>query len=110
MAEILIIDDHDSIREGLELLLRRRGHRTRSAESGQRGLELLEEEAADLVITDLRMSRMNGMEVLERVKASTPETEVMVITAHGSIDTGRAEEIEICCQDAELVHMGVSVG
>jgi len=86
MAEILIIDDHDSIREGLELLLRRRGHRTRSAESGQRGLELLEEEAADLVITDLRMSRMNGMEVLERVKASTPETEVMVITAHGTIE------------------------
>ena len=86
MAEILIIDDHDSVREGLELLLRRRGHRTRSAESGLRGLELLEEEEADLVITDLKMSHMNGMEVLERVKASTPETEVMVITAHGTIE------------------------
>ena len=65
MAEILIIDDHDSVREGLELLLRRRGHRTRSAESGQIGLELLEEEEADLVITDLKMSHMDGMEVLE---------------------------------------------
>jgi DNA-binding NtrC family response regulator len=86
MAEILIIDDHDSMREGLELLLRRRGHRTRSAESGQRGLDLLEEEGADLVITDLKMSHMSGMEVLERVKASVPETEVMVITAHGTIE------------------------
>jgi two-component system, NtrC family, response regulator HydG len=86
MAEILIIDDHDAMREGLELLLSRRGHRTRTAESGARGLELHEEEAADLVITDLKMARMNGIEVLEKVKALTPQTEVMVITAHGTIE------------------------
>jgi len=86
MAEILIIDDHDSMREGLELLLRRRGHRTRSAESGKRGLSLLQEEPADLVITDLKMARMNGIEVLRRVKEATPDTEVMVITAHGTIE------------------------
>jgi two-component system response regulator HydG len=86
MAEILIIDDHDSMREGLELLLRRRGHRTRAAESGIRGLELLSEETADLVITDLKMARMDGMEVLRQVKRDMPETEVMVITAHGTIE------------------------
>jgi len=86
MAEILIIDDHDSMREGLELLLRRRGHRTRSAESGKRGLELLGEEPAELVITDLKMARMDGIEVLRRVKEATGDTEVMVITAHGTIE------------------------
>lgn len=86
MADILIIDDHDSMREGLELLLRRRGHRTRSAESGKRGLELLGEEPTDLVITDLKMARMDGIEVLRRVKEATPATEVMVITAHGTIE------------------------
>jgi len=86
MSEILIIDDHDSMREGLELLLRRRGHRTRSAESGKRGLQLLSEEAADLVITDLKMARMDGIEVLRRVKQDMPETAVMVITAHGTIE------------------------
>ncbi len=86
MAEILIIDDHDSVREGLELLLRRRGHRTRSAESGARGLELLAEEGADLVITDLKMAHMDGIEVLKRVKERTPETDVMVISAHGTIE------------------------
>ena len=86
MAEILIIDDHDSMREGLELLLRRRGHRTRSAESGIRGLELLQEEPASLVITDLKMARMDGMEVLRRVKEHDGEIEVMVITAHGTIE------------------------
>ena len=86
MADILIIDDHDSMREGLELLLRRRGHRTRSAESGKRGLELLGEEPAALVITDMKMARMDGIEVLRRVKEGAPDTEVMVITAHGSIE------------------------
>jgi two-component system response regulator HydG len=86
MAEILIIDDHDSMREGLELLLRRRGHRTRSAESGARGLELIDQEPAELVITDLKMARMDGIEVLRRVKQATPDVEVMVITAHGTIE------------------------
>jgi two-component system response regulator HydG len=86
MADILIIDDHDSMREGLELLLRRRGHRTRSAESGKRGLDLMEEATADLVITDLKMAPLDGIEVLRRVKKATPETLVMVITAHGTIE------------------------
>ena len=87
MAEILIIDDHDSMREGLELLLRRRGHRIRSAEGGKRGLDLLAEAPADLVITDLKMARMDGLEVLRRVKEASADTEVMVITAHGTIET-----------------------
>ena len=87
MAHVLIIDDHDSMREGLELLLRRRGHRTRSAESGKRGLELLGEGSADLVITDLKMARMDGIEVLRQVKEASADTEVMVITAHGTIET-----------------------
>ena len=87
MAQVLIIDDHDSVREGLELLLRRRGHRTLSAEGGQRGLDLLEEEGADLVITDLRMTHVDGMEVLRRVKEGSPGTDVLVMTAYGTIET-----------------------
>ena len=78
MAQVLIIDDHDSMREGLELLLRKRGHRTRSAESGMRGLEMLADDEAAVVITDLKMARMNGIEVLKQVKQTYPETEVMV--------------------------------
>ena len=86
MAQVLIIDDHDSVREGLELHLRRRGHRTLSAEGGQRGLDLLEEEGADLVITDLRMAQVDGMEVLRRVREKSPATDVLVITAYGTIE------------------------
>lgn len=87
MAQILIIDDHDSMREGLELLLRRRGHRTRSADGGAQGLSLLEEEEADLVITDLKMAQMDGMQVLKAVKDLNPSTDVLVITAYGTIET-----------------------
>ena len=86
MAQVLIIDDHDTIREGLELLLRKHGHRTYSAESGRRGLDLLREHGADLVITDLRMAGLDGIEVLRQVRARAPDTDVMVITAFGTVD------------------------
>jgi two-component system response regulator HydG len=86
MANVLIIDDHDSMREGLELLLRRRGHKTSSAEAGERGLSLLEETGADLVITDLKMAKMDGIQVLKEVRQRHPDVEVLVITAYGTIE------------------------
>ncbi|MFV2006138.1 MAG: sigma-54-dependent transcriptional regulator [Longimicrobiales bacterium] len=86
MSQVLIIDDHDSMREGLELLLRRRGHRTLSAEGGEQGLQLLTDEGADLVITDLKMAKIDGIEVLKSVKEHFPLVEVLVITAFGTIE------------------------
>ena len=85
--QVLIIDDHDSVREGLELLMRRRGHRTVSATDGQEGLRILEEQGADLVITDLKMARVDGIQVLEGVKNAAPATDVLVITGHGTVET-----------------------
>lgn len=85
-GQILIIDDNDTMREGLELLLRRREHATLSAEGGKEGLRLLQDEGADLVITDLKMARVDGMKVLEEVKKSSPDTEVLVITGHGTVE------------------------
>jgi two-component system response regulator HydG len=86
MAQVLIIDDHDSMREGLELLLRRRGHKTVSADAGERGLALLDETGADLVITDLKMAKMDGIQVLRKVRERYPDVEVLVITAYGTIE------------------------
>lgn len=86
MSQVLIIDDHDSMREGLELLLRKRGHRTLSAEGGEQGLQLLTDEGADLVITDLKMAKVDGIEVLRSVKKNFPLVEVLVITAFGTIE------------------------
>ena len=87
MANILIIDDHDSMREGLEIHLRRRGHRIFAASGGQAGLDLLHESPIDLVITDLKMAKVDGMQVLRTVKETAPETEVLVITGYGTIET-----------------------
>jgi two-component system response regulator HydG len=86
MAQVLIIDDHDSMREGLELLLRRRGHKTISADGGRRGLDLMDELGADLVITDLKMAKMDGIQVLTEVRNRFPDVEVLVITAYGTIE------------------------
>ena len=83
---VLIIDDHDSVREGLELLMRRRGHKTLSATGGKEGLRIVHDEGADLVITDLKMARVDGMKVLAEVKGSSPNTDVLVITGHGTIE------------------------
>jgi len=83
---ILIVDDHDSMREGLELLMRRRGHRTLSARGGREGLALLHSQGADLVITDLKMARVDGMKVLRDVKKHSPDTEVLVITGYGTME------------------------
>lgn len=83
---VLIIDDHDSMREGLELLMRRRGHKTLSARGGREGLRLLHDEGADLVITDLKMARVDGMKVLEEVKKTAPDTDVLLITGYGTIE------------------------
>ncbi|HEY7821031.1 MAG TPA: sigma-54 dependent transcriptional regulator [Vicinamibacteria bacterium] len=87
MAQVLIIDDHDSMREGLELLLRRRGHHTLSAATGKAGLDLLADSQADLVITDLKMKSMDGLEVLRAVKSRSPSTEVLMITGYGTVET-----------------------
>ena len=87
MGTVLIIDDHDSMREGLELLLRRRGHRTLGARNGKEGLELLADCAdVELVVADLKMAPVDGMQVLREVCERSPGTDVLIITAYGSVE------------------------
>jgi DNA-binding NtrC family response regulator len=87
MATVLIIDDHDSMREGLELLLRRRGHSTLAACNGAEGLEILAgKDDIDLVVADLKMEPVDGMEVLRAVGERAPGTDVLIITAYGSVE------------------------
>lgn len=86
-AEIVIVEDEQNIRTALATMLEKRGYRARTAANGAEGLAMLEESPADLVVTDLRMSGMGGMEFLRRVKGKYPETEVVVMTAYGSVET-----------------------
>jgi DNA-binding NtrC family response regulator len=87
---ILIVDDEEIIRESLSFVLTKEGFTVREAANGKLALDLIREQSFDLVITDLEMPEMKGIELLEHVTAVCPETLVMIITAYGSIDTAIA--------------------
>jgi signal transduction histidine kinase len=84
--EILIIDDEKSIRETLGAFLQDEGHRVRTASSGEEGLWLLEERPADLVVTDLKMPGLSGIDVLSRIRERWPGCEVVLVTGYGTLD------------------------
>ncbi|MFW5966321.1 MAG: sigma-54-dependent transcriptional regulator [Persicimonas sp.] len=83
---ILIVEDNDTLREGMAQVVERMEHRVLTAPGGKKGLELFAEEAPDLVITDLKMDEVDGMQVLSEVLDERPETLVMIVTAFGSIE------------------------
>lgn len=84
--KILIVDDEILVRSFLAETLKRRGHEITTAEDGQAAVALLKEHSYDLVITDMKMPGMTGMDVLRKVKEIAPTTIVIVITAFGSIE------------------------
>ncbi len=86
MSRILIVDDNETLGSGLVLMLERMGHDSAAVLSGPEGLKYLRAQACDLVITDYRMDEMDGMQVLEEVKRQWPETDVMIMTAYGTIE------------------------
>ena len=81
--KILVVDDEASIRFSLTELLEAQGHGVRAAEHAPAALAALEEEPADLVISDLRMPAMDGLELLEEARSRHPDTIVVIMTAHG---------------------------
>ncbi|GAB4183499.1 MAG: sigma-54 dependent transcriptional regulator [Calditrichia bacterium] len=93
---ILIIDDEEAQRLSLSRFLKKKGYQVLEAESGEKGLELLDEQSVDLVITDFRMPGISGMEVVKKVKNDNPHVEVIVITAYSNIE----EAVEIMKQGA----------
>ena len=86
MSRILIIDDNETLGSGVVLMVERMGHEGAAVTSGPEGLARLAEQSFDLVITDYRMDNMDGQQVLEAVKTRAPETDVMMMTAYGSIE------------------------
>ena len=86
MSRILIIDDNETLGSGVVLMVERMGHEGAAVTSGPEGLARLAEQSFDLVITDYRMDDMDGQQVLEAVKTRAPETDVMMMTAYGSIE------------------------
>jgi len=85
MLKILLIDDEAGIRNLLSISLRSEGYDVITAENGKRGIELFEQEAPSIVLTDIKMPGTDGIGVLRRIKEIHPETEVIVITGDGDM-------------------------
>nr|HMR10117.1 sigma-54 dependent transcriptional regulator [Polyangiaceae bacterium] len=84
--QILIVDDEPNLRRVLSAQLARDGYEVHTAEDGEGALDLLKEHHIDLVITDLRMPKMDGMELLRRAVELDDELPIVMITAHGTVD------------------------
>ncbi|MCB0361639.1 MAG: sigma-54-dependent Fis family transcriptional regulator [Bdellovibrionales bacterium] len=84
---ILVVDDEESIREFLDIMLRKEGYEVACAEDGSKALELLKKRSMDMVISDLQMPNLSGIELLRQVKEQYPDMLFMMITAFGSTET-----------------------
>src|SRR5436305_19826 len=89
MSNLLIVDDELSMRQFLTHLFQRDGHAIRVAENGRQAMALLREQPADIVISDVKMPDMGGIELLRAARELLPECEVVVMTAFDKHETGR---------------------
>ncbi|HEX6243031.1 MAG TPA: sigma-54 dependent transcriptional regulator [Polyangiales bacterium] len=87
LKQVLIADDEANLRRVLTAQLARDGYEVHAVEDGEAALEVLAEHHIDLVITDLRMPKLDGMALLKRIVADYPDLPVVMITAHGTVDT-----------------------
>ncbi|MCO5171519.1 MAG: sigma-54 dependent transcriptional regulator [Planctomycetes bacterium] len=87
MAQVLVVDDQRSLRQTLSITLSRAGHTVDEAGSGAEAVRRVDETLYDLVITDLKMEEVDGLAVLEAVKARDADTEVLIVTAFGTIES-----------------------
>ncbi|MBI3739041.1 MAG: response regulator transcription factor [Chloroflexi bacterium] len=86
-SNILVVDDENVARQSLTDILKLEGYNVASASNGQAAIEHLRTHPIDLMIVDLRMPGMDGLEVVQVVNQSSPDTEVILLTAHGSTDS-----------------------
>ena len=87
MSTILIIDDDDQLRKSFRKLLSEEGYRAEGAASGEAGLEIVRRQSPDLVIVDVRLPGMNGLQTFEAIHAHDPKLPVIIMTAYGTTET-----------------------
>jgi two-component system NtrC family response regulator len=86
-GRVVVIDDEVNAAQALETLLREDGYEVWNAQDARSGLQLVEKEDPDVILTDLRMPGMDGLELLARIKEARPETMVILMTAYGTVKT-----------------------
>lgn len=87
MNKILVIDDETIVRTSCDRTLSPEGFDVRLASSGKEGLELLEKESFGLVLLDLKMPDMDGIEVLDKIRNDWPDTKVIMVTGYSTVET-----------------------
>lgn len=85
--KILVIDDEPIVRISCERTLKPEGYDVSLASSGQEGIDMLEKDAFSLVLLDLKMPDIDGIEVLNRIKNSWPDTKVVMVTGYSTVET-----------------------
>jgi DNA-binding response OmpR family regulator len=86
-ANILVVDDEPAVRQSLEDILKLEGYEIQTADSGENAIKALEEQDFDLLLLDLKMPGMDGEEVMHLAKDIAPDTRVIVLTGHGSLES-----------------------
>ena len=86
--KVALVDDEELFRETLAKLLRRRGLEVATAADGEAGVDLVRAMAPDVVVLDLRMPGIDGIETLRRIRGHRPDTRVVMLTGHGSVEAG----------------------
>src|ERR671933_2678500 len=89
MANILVVDDEQGMRQLLALVFGRAGHKVRAAESGRRALAMLREQPADLIVSDVKMPDMDGIALLREARELLPDLAVVIMTAFATVETAR---------------------
>ena len=86
-GRILIIDDEEIVSTSCRRILEPEGYSVKTADNGRTGFTLLKNHTFDLVITDLMMPDMDGIEVLRKIRETWPDTEVIIMTGYGTVKT-----------------------
>ena len=84
---VLVVDDEQNSREGLSKILTKEGYVVHTAENGKKALIEAENNKFDLIITDLRMPEMDGIEVLEKLRKKNKDMGVVIVTAYGEVNS-----------------------
>lgn len=87
MAKILVVDDELNMRLVLSAMLKKEGYSVSTASDGIEALEIIQKDPVDVIVTDLKMPRLDGMGLLEKVTDRYPSLPVIIITAHGTVAT-----------------------
>jgi DNA-binding response OmpR family regulator len=90
LAEVLLVDDEVTIRLTLGALLERAGYGVTVADNGEEAVTLLERQAFDLLLVDMKMPGMDGVQVIAAARARQPDIAIIVLTGHGSLETAIA--------------------